>query len=175
MPNLDTTEAFVALMNRAQQGLFAYIRPLVPNAEDARDVLSETNLALWRKREEFSSERDFWPWACRFAQLQVLAYRERRGRDRLVFSEELVELLSHDADESARDASAAYDALEKCMDGLAEKQRHLLELRYSLALSVTSIAEKLNRSTGAVSDALYRIRIALGKCIGSKLAAKENP
>ena len=98
MTQLDATEVFVTRVNAAQQGLYAYILTMVPHAEDARDVLSETNLALWRKREQYESGRDFWPWACRFAQLQVMAYRKRRQRDRLVFKEELLVTLAEESE-----------------------------------------------------------------------------
>jgi RNA polymerase sigma-70 factor, ECF subfamily len=64
---VDHNEQFVTRMTAAQPALFAFILSLAPNVNDARDVLSETNLALWKKREEFDPTMDYWPWACRFA------------------------------------------------------------------------------------------------------------
>ena len=48
----DKSKHFVAQVNAAQQGLYAYILSLVPNPHDARDVLAETNMALWQKRDD---------------------------------------------------------------------------------------------------------------------------
>ena len=92
---------FVAQVNAAQQGLYALILSLVPNAHDARDVLAETNMALWKKRSDYDVEQEFWPWACRFARFQVLAFRKRQQRDRVVFSEDVINLLADDAQQLA--------------------------------------------------------------------------
>lgn len=173
MTEQNTTEVFVSRMNLAQQPLFAFIRTLVPHADDARDVLSETNLALWRKQAEYSAEHDFWPWACRFARTQVMAYRERRRRDRHVFSEGLIEVLASESERSTAQFETKFDFMEQCVELLTARQRELLELRYSESLSVQEIAVRGRKSTGSISDALYRIRITLGNCIRGKMSAAQ--
>jgi DNA-directed RNA polymerase specialized sigma24 family protein len=60
-PTEDRNERYATGMTAAQPALFAFILSLVPDANDAREVLSETNLALWKKREEFDSAMDYWP------------------------------------------------------------------------------------------------------------------
>src|SRR5258708_31489188 len=91
---VDHNEQFVTRMTAAQPALFAFILSLAPNVNGARDVLSETNLALWKRREEFDPTIDYSPWACRFARLQILAIRRRRQRDRLVSADEVVDFVA---------------------------------------------------------------------------------
>lgn len=41
-----------------QDRLLAYILTLVPHRHVAQDILQETNLVLWRRRDEFSGFQD---------------------------------------------------------------------------------------------------------------------
>ena len=174
MTTPDHTEEFVTQLSDAQQPLFSYILTMVSHAEDARDVLSETNLALWRKREEYQSDRPFWPWACSFARFQALGYSKHRQRDRLVFGDQLINVLAEEAVEEASQASEQQVALDDCMGQLQGSQRQLIDMRYHGTLSVAAIASKLGRSAGAISDALYRIRQSLAECIESKISGEED-
>lgn len=169
----DAMDLLVARINEVQQGLYAFILTLVPNTEDARDVLAETNMALWKKRDEYDPRREFWPWACQFARMQVMAFQKRRQRDRLVFGEALLEKLAGESQSQAALAGPMELALEECMSLLSDQQRALLGLRYQQECSVAEIADQSRRSAGAVSDALYRIRLSLAACIKGKMADEE--
>jgi hypothetical protein len=45
----------------------------------------------WEKWDEYDDMRPFVPCAIRFANLQVLKWRQREARERLLFSDMLVE------------------------------------------------------------------------------------
>jgi DNA-directed RNA polymerase specialized sigma24 family protein len=47
------TELLVGLLSRRQDELFRYTFALLPHEDDARDVLQETSVALYRKFEEY--------------------------------------------------------------------------------------------------------------------------
>ena len=169
-----SAKEFAMRVSSVQQGLYAYILSLLPDAHDARDVLAETNLALWQKREEYDSERDFWPWACGFGKLQVLAFRKRQKRDRLLFSDDVVNLLSSEAESMASQSDEMIDALEGCLGEVDEHRRRLLHLRYTEEMSLRQVSVSTGRTVGAIADMLYRIRMQLAQCIQHKLAATEG-
>ena len=77
-----------------QSQLYAYICSLTGNSIAAQNVLQEANLVLWDKAAEFDPSRPFLPWAYTFAYMQVLAWRKKRRRDRLVFDEDLMSRIS---------------------------------------------------------------------------------
>jgi RNA polymerase sigma-70 factor (ECF subfamily) len=171
----DPLETFVERVTGAQQGLFAYILALVPSVNDANDVLQETNLILWRNREEFRAGEPFWPWARTIAHYQVLAHLKRRGRDRLRFGDTLIARLAEEtaaAEQQTADAEQA--ALGRCIEELPASRRELVELRYANNMEIAEIARRTNRSYGAVADALYRARGQLGDCIREKLSAGRD-
>ena len=63
-----------------QEDLFRYIFSLLPHEEDARDVLQETSVSLYRKFADYDPEKPFLAWAYGFAYLEVLKQRERNER-----------------------------------------------------------------------------------------------
>lgn len=169
----DISQDFVALLTACQQSLYAFIRSLVPNTTDARDILAETNLALWKKRDEYDPMHDFWPWACRFGRFHVLAFRKRRQRDRLVFKEDVIHMLAAEAETANASGDRAMDALESCLGEIDTHRQELLRKRYADGHAVKDLAAETNRSVGAMADLLYRIRLQLANCIERKLAAME--
>ena len=55
------------LLLKSERELLRYVMVLVPNVNDARDVLQETAIALLRTIDKYDPDRPFVPWACRFA------------------------------------------------------------------------------------------------------------
>lgn len=162
---------FIREVTRAQRRLFAFIYSLVLRAQDAEDVLQETNVVLWQKAAEFQPGTDFHAWAFRIAQFQVLAFRKRRRRHPEGFDDALLESLAEEA--RARTDDRRHEALRGCLSGLSSDQRLLLALRYEPGGSVNDMARRSKRSPKAMSEALRRIRQALLDCIRGKLAAED--
>src|SRR5690606_22882200 len=113
--------------------------------EDARDVLQETNLVLWKKADDFTEGTDFMAWAFRTAYLQVLNFRRKASRDRLYFSEETIAALSDRLTKHHRDADDRLDALSQCLRRLPKEHRRLVQERYAGHVPVKTIAERAER------------------------------
>jgi RNA polymerase sigma-70 factor (ECF subfamily) len=160
------------LLTGMQSRLYAYICSLIVDSAGAFDVLQETNLVLWDKADEYDPARPFKPWAFRIAYLQVLAYRKRCVRCRLVFDESLVNEMSEEFCRRDDDQTQRLEALAVCMDKLPSPRRELLDLRYCHGESVDEIARRMHKPPNVVSANLYRIRKALLACIESRLAAE---
>ena len=164
------TAGFVQLLTGVQSRLYAYICTLLSESAGARDVLQETNLALWDKAAEYDPCRPFMPWAYRVAYLQVLAYR-KSWRSRLVFNEQLVSELAEETVGRDADFDQRLEALGHCIDKLPGPRREMLERRYRQGDSVDQIAQQLRKAPNVVAASLYRIRKMLLDCIESRLAA----
>jgi RNA polymerase sigma-70 factor, ECF subfamily len=166
------TGEFVQMLTGNQSRLYAYICSLVGEAAAARDVLQESNVILWDKAHEYEPARPFLPWAYRVAYLQVLAYRKRCARSRLVFDEQLVSSIAEEYNRRDADHDRQLEALSRCMDKLPGPRRELLDRRYLHGESVDQIAARLRKAPNVVSASLYRIRKALMACIETGLAAE---
>lgn len=119
---------FVQSLTKAQLGLLRYITALVGNTDAANNILQETNLLLWQKADEFTAGTNFDAWATKVAYWQVKAYVRDRGRDRHVFSEELVTQLA-ESSEDATEIELTMQMLQKCLQLLRGFDRELIALR----------------------------------------------
>jgi RNA polymerase sigma-70 factor (ECF subfamily) len=167
---LDRGEAFVRLLGQNQRRLFLYVMTLVPSAGDAEEIIQETNLVLWREFDRFQPGTNFAAWACKVALHQVLAWRKRKQRDRLEFSQAFLEAVAEEASAAADELEERTRALAGCIAKLPPHHRDLLRLRYSEGRAVEAIAPLVDRSVDAVYRMLSRIRQALHDCVTRSLA-----
>lgn len=156
-------------LTQAQGDLFVYICALTGNAEAARDVLQNTNLTLCREAERFDSSRPFLPWARTVAYYQVLSWRKRQVRERLVFDDQVLEEVAVVLNDEPVAPHAQLDALEGCLKKLPVRMRELFEARYVCGATVNALASACGRAPNAVSASLYRIRQLLSACVEETL------
>jgi RNA polymerase sigma-70 factor, ECF subfamily len=171
---LSEENEFCCKLVNVQQGLFTYILRLLPNVADANDVLQKTNVVILGKQKEFRAGGDFNAWVAGIARYQVLAFRRDAQRDRLVFRDQLLDQLADQGTARISGTNLLFEALELCRSKLSPSDRELLEYRYAENLPAAAIAENLGRSPHAVSQALYRIRIALLECIEKAVGSQES-
>jgi len=163
-------ENFIRELTVSQDRLFAFILTILPRADDARDVLQETHIQMWKMREQFVEGTHFVAWACQIARYKVLEYRRATARDNLVFDESLVDQLAKDAGQHAEQCEERMGILEICLARLTPRQRALIGERYGSGRLVKQMAERLGRSASALAVALFRIRQALLDCMERTLA-----
>ena len=170
----DRATKFVQLLTAHQRDLYAYINTLLVGQPAAYDVLQDTNLDLWARLEDFDFGRPFLPWAYAFAYQRVLAFRKTQRRSKLVFSDEIVQLISDTYGEGAADADQRVTALQACLDRLPPRQRQLIRDRYAVTMTVNALAARMGCTANQISARLYRIRRALAKCVEAVMAKELN-
>ncbi len=156
---------FVQLLASHQHRLRAYLLATVGSDQTADDLLQDTNLVLWNKREEFDHSRPFFPWACGIAYVEVMRSRRRVSTDRLCFDAALLENISSEFVKQADLLDDREEALRKCLDRLNPDERQLIQARYSDDWSVEDLAAKTRRPSKTIYGALRRIRESLYQCI----------
>ena len=173
-PLLTVPEGFARHLTAAQSQLYACICALLGGTRDARDVLQETNMVLWRKAAEYDPERDFLAWAYSFARFQVLAHLKRSTRDRMVFDEDLLDRIVVSVVDRNADLEDRLRALETCIQKLPARQRSLLRRRYQDGIAVKTLAAELGQTATAVGVLLHRIRLGLARCVERAVQSWEG-
>lgn len=161
----------IRLVSKYHTHLFRYILTLVPNETDAHDILQETCVDLVNRAKEYDPGREFLPWAYRFAYFEVLNFKKHRGRSKLVFDNDIVELLASDfaeGDESVLEAQIT--ALDDCLELLPEKDRELVEIRYFQPTALEDFVSTMSISRRSIFRQLSRIRQLLLDCINEKVS-----
>jgi len=167
-------ERFAALLATCQRPVFLYALSLVHNPAEAEEILQETNLVLWRKFDQYRPGTDFVRWASRIAYFEALKAREKHAGPERLFSNDFIETLAAEAEESADRRDVRRQALARCMNKLKAPDRRLVTQRYQPGATTRSVAESLGRSVQGTRRALHRIRSALIECIERTLAAEEH-
>ena len=169
----DNSEFLPSVLD-CQRRLYTYIVKLVVNTADAQDVLQETNLVLIRKQAEFPEIENFAGWATQIAYNQVLAHWTKKRRNRVRFDDELLKQLADEGSRRFGDEDSDLRLLGDCLDKLSPQDRELIGKRYVVNLTAREIASQVGRSTQAISQALYRIRYALMRCIDDNRSARKE-
>ncbi|MDA3924253.1 MAG: sigma-70 family RNA polymerase sigma factor [Kiritimatiellae bacterium] len=156
----------------AQFALFSYICMMTGNSQDARDILQETNLRICREIERYDPSRPFMAWARTIAFFEVRTHRKKMSRERLVFDDDVFEMISAETENKSFEVTRRLAVLDGCIRKLPEMLRQVVKSRYLNGVPVKTIAAQLKRSPNAVSLLLMRARQALADCV-LKAVGKE--
>lgn len=165
---------FVELIVKFERPLMRYIRSLVPRMDDAEEVWQATAIVLWEKFEEFDHDREFLPWAQKFAYFESLKQRRKVARDRMVFSESAMQAIAdtHQASQDHLDRRSR--ALKTCMEKLQGNDLALLRSRYDSDITIGELASQMETTAKTLYRRLDRIRDKLAQCVRRRVALAEE-
>ena len=157
-------------LSEIQGRLFAFIFSAVFNKDDASDILQETNLILCKKQNEFDpnlGELSHWAFAiCRY---QIMAFKTKKGRSKLVLSNELTESILDEQEDLLKEFDIHKKALDICYSQLPSHMIEISRLRFKEGKSMKEISKTVGRSMGAISATIHRLRLRLIKCSKIKI------
>jgi RNA polymerase sigma-70 factor (ECF subfamily) len=165
----EDPERFVRLFVEGQREILRYILRLVPDIDDAHEILQDTAVDLWRKFDRYDPTFAFAPWACGFAFRRILKHREQQARRVKYLSIESLTLIAAEGSEKEGILEDRRRALERCLQQLRDDDRLVVEHRYSRQMPLAEIAEVTGRNTSALYKALERIRRQLFECVNRRL------
>lgn len=171
---LAPSEEFVRLFTLSQRALYLFILVQVGSTQDAEEVLQETNLVIWSKYDQFQPGTNFGAWARQIAQFEVLKSRQRKRREKLLFSDDFLATIGSEAELRSDDIELKRTALEECLGKLRPEDRRLIRQRYQPGQTGKDIAEALGRPPNSVYQSLGRIRRTLVECVQRQLAVRVD-
>ena len=169
-----TDAQFVDCLSSSQARLRAYAISMVRNPTDADDLLQNACLTLWEKRDQYDSDRTFFPWACGFVLIEILRHRRKKATDKLMFDENLINTLSEEYLANSDAYDLRRDSMHNCFAKLNDEDRGLLEDRYCLNVKPKEISKRRGRPLPTIYGSLSRIRRALHRCIEANLAQQSH-
>lgn len=167
------SEAYLQLVTSHQVHLRGCIFASLANHADAEDVLQRTNLALLRKASDFPEGGNFLAWAIAVAKYEILSFVRDSRRERLVFSDSIIELMCDAASLETHDLTDRQEALRTCLARMPEHGRRYLVLRYAGNRSIQQIADNSGKTVDGVKALLYRLRRKLEQCVQMNVARNQ--
>ncbi len=172
--NAEQTEQFAKLWVACQATVAGFVRSLVPDWQQAEEVLQRVAVTLVRKFDQYDQSRSFAAWAIGVAKYEVLYFRRERATDRHVFDDEIVDRIAAGYQRFAADADPFRIALERCLGTLDGRAQQAIELRYARGLASPAVAREMRLSAGAVRMLLCRVRQSLRACIERQMHQIEG-
>jgi RNA polymerase sigma-70 factor (ECF subfamily) len=160
-------EYFGLLMDRHLAAVRGRVQWMTRSAQDADDIMQETQLKAWKGLDSFRSEASFRTWMTRIAINELLQFYRKADREPLV----------HDLSELAVAASPSDSPFEACLreelaqnvkaavSRLPSKYKQVVFFRNVQELSLRDTARELQTTTQAVKARLFRARAALSKAL----------
>lgn len=165
-------EQLVLLLTQHQEPLFRYIFSLVACEADARDILQETSLALYRKFEQYEDSRPFLPWAYRFAYLQIQKHRAKSVQSPLQFGEDLIHLLALEREQMEPELDQRLLFLDGCLAKLTPQDKELVTSRYALRESAEEMMQRFAMSRRTLFRNLELLRQRLRDCVTRQIQSE---
>ena len=168
-PDAFRDERFMRLFVQHEPKILRAIMVLVPQVADARDVLQETSVALWKHFDAYDPQRPFVNWALGYARNYIRRHFRAVERGRRL-TDGALEALATAAEPRQAFVDLRADALATCLRTISEEGRQILEGYYFQGLSVQEIALRQAKSAPAIYKIIQRLRVALLDCINRRLA-----
>lgn len=172
MPN--DGDHFAKLLAAHDRELRLYISSLLPRRNDVEEVMQQTAVVLWEKFDAYDANRDFLPWATRFAYFEVLNFRKLCARSRLIYTEEVMQVLAESRNDVSEELQLRRSALQNCLSQLDEDARSLLDCRYGSSSTMKYFAEESGRTMKSLYRRLDRIREVVAMCIDRQMSSLRD-
>ncbi len=165
--NENLTSEFLNLILKNQSRLYSYILGQLCNYHDADDVLQETTRVLWQKFDEFESGTDFLAWGIAVARNQVLNHikMKRRLNERVVFDDDIIELITPNAEKFNDNYKQKIDAVRNCISKLSDRDVQFIKLRYYEKVKPKDLSNRFGLSIQNTYKRMSRIHARLLKCV----------
>lgn len=156
------TKAFEKLFQKYHKKLYAFLFHLLRSKDDAEEIVQETFIKIWEKREDFIDGYSFDPFLFTIAKNAFLN-QSRRKINRRVFEDHL-NFLEEIASEKTDDYiifKETKEIINTIIEGLPPKRKEIFLLRKIEGLSRKEIVEKLDISIVTVDNQLMKANIYL--------------
>ena len=170
----ETAEEWTMRWMQVQFEVSCFITALIPNYHDARDVVQQVAVVALSKYDTFDQERSFKDWVMGIARYEVLKYRERNAREKLVFCQAIIDQVAEAYRRSDQGIDRMHHALRLCLKTVKGRNREALSMWYTEQAGAGQIARKLGITENAIYVLLHRVRNALRACVERRLIGMEE-
>ena len=149
-------EDFGYFLERYSQEAFAIVARLVPQQEDAEELVQDAFVRAFSRLDTFGGRSSFSTWICRIAYTTAVSWLRKR-RIKYLSIDDQPELSSAEVDETLDDESRI-DQLRQAVALLTPDEQTLITLYYYDNRPLADIAYILDLEAGTIATRLHRIR-----------------
>jgi len=170
--SLKNQDFFYYLLNRYENKLLRYLsRTFLFQKDDAKDVLQETFLKIYKNLNGFDRNLKFSSWAYRIAHNEGVSFLRKRGSKTFnSLKEDDLAKISSDLDlENETDKKYSAKRVREIISQLDEKYREVLVLKFLEDKSYEEISDIIKKPIGTVATLISRAKKQFKKISPSEL------
>ncbi|WOK09085.1 RNA polymerase sigma factor [Imperialibacter roseus] len=147
---------FSLLVRHYQKPMYAVVRRMVIDHDDADDVLQEVFLKVWKGIDNFREDARLFTWVYRIASNECLQFLAKKKRRFFLPIHDISSELFAKAEQSAGLSGSEIELkLQKAILKLPDKQRLVFNMRYYDELKFEEIASITGTSVGALKASYH--------------------
>mgnify|MGYP000035111026 FL=1 len=164
----DAHEQFTRLLLGSEPVMMRSILVIVPHQDDAREIMQETAVALWRQFDSYDPARPFINWAMGFSRIHTRRFLARQQK-RATLTSEAAKVLEQEMERHPERTNTISQHLAHCLQKLPDQQQRLIQGYYHDDRSPQWLSQKEGRSVDAIYKTIQRTRQDLQTCIEKQL------
>ncbi len=170
-------KAYADLMQRYKESIYFMVLKMVNNKDDAQDLTVETFGKAFQKLDKYQPEFAFSTWLFRIATNNCIDFIRKKklntlSIDRMIDEDGNNHPLQIKSDtlnpEETSIKKQQSQELKLIVEGLPQRYRNLITLRYFEELSYDEIAKELDLPLGTVKAQLFRARDLLSNVLNRR-------
>ena len=162
-------KAWQTLIKRYESMLFNHALRMVGDPDDARDLLQDVLLSVYRNLNSFRGEAPFRAWLFRIATFRCTDHLRRKRFEQAEFEETEHTAADHNPSLSLENVRSN-DEIQKLLQRLPPDQRHVVELKFFQHFTFEEISRQLGISSNTAKTRLYSALRLLRKSNAAKVA-----
>jgi RNA polymerase sigma-70 factor (ECF subfamily) len=173
-------QAMDVILQEQEQRIYRFGLRVCHHEADAREVLQETLLAMYRNLSSFRGDAQLSSWLFQIARTFCIKQHRRRDGEPAAFedvdSARMAQLPSEESGAEARAHAREVGAIiGTALEALNADSREAIVLHDLEGLTAKEAAAVLGIHTGAFKSRLHRARLSLKEALGSLDASNPNP
>ena len=156
------------IVRKYQQKIYAHVRHLVVDHDDADDLTQTTFIKAWKALGNFRADAQLYTWLYRIATNECYTFLKNKRKRFFIpihdVEAELTEKLEHEPSLKANELELK---LQKAILSLPEKQRVVFTLRYYDEMKYEDMSAVLGTSVGALKASYHHAAQKIEKFLQS--------
>ncbi len=171
----NKVQQFVSLLTTYQGKIQSYILSMVPNFQDASDIMQDTSKMMWDKFDDFKEGSNFLAWGITIARYRVLEFRnKKRRRKEIQFDNTVLESLQEDQEKRQDKTNEFLTYIKSCYQKLPEQDKRIILMRYHEGQKIKDMAGVLGKTVQTVYRNISRVQGSLLICLKQAISFEEK-
>lgn len=148
--------AFNLLVRKYQRRLHAFVRRMVTDPDESKDVLQNVFLKAWNGLDRFREDAQLFSWLYRIAYNESLSHLARMRRSLFVREDAVLDRLTTTLDSSEHfSGDAIARKLQRAVMKLPAKQRAVFTMKYFEEMKYEEMSAVTGTSVGALKSSYH--------------------